>query len=198
MNEDAIREKLGTFVGSWLKVRLTRAIPSDPRHNGFVVAVGRDWVLLQQFHDFYPEGYAALRVKDITDIRSNEYERLWERMLAAEGILDQLTLPYDVPLEDIQHLLTALQRRGDNIIVECEDANQEIEDFYIGQVLSLDDDSLSFANFDALGRWDDAPDTIPFNEITQVQFETPYVRIFSKYLQGRAAKPGASPNHGGV
>jgi hypothetical protein len=184
MDQDARLEQLRSFVGTRKKVRVSRSISSEPQHNGFVLAVGRDLVLLQQFHDFYPEGYTALRVRDITDIRSGEYERHWERMLAGEGILDRVGAPDDVPLQDVPELLRALQRRGDNVIVECEDAEENIEDFYIGRILSVDDDSLCFANFDALGRWDEAPDTIPFEEITKVQFETPYVRTFSKYLEG--------------
>jgi hypothetical protein len=184
MDEDAMREQLRSFVSTRKKVRLTRCVPSEPLHNGFVVGVGRDWVLLQQFHDFYPEGYAALRVRDITDIRSGEYERHWERMLAGEGILDRLEVAHDVPLQDLPELLKALQQRGDNVIVECEDAEEDIEDFYIGRILSVVGDTLAFANFDALGHWDEAPHTIPLEEITKVEFDTPYVRTFSKYLEG--------------
>jgi hypothetical protein len=190
MNADAIRERLRSFAGSRKKVRLTRAIPSEARHNGFVLAVGRDWVLILQLHDFYPEGYTALRIEDITDLRSGDYERHWERMLAGEGILDRVALPHDVPLDDVSSLLKSLQLRGDNVIVECEDEEEDIEDFYIGRLLSVDDDSICFANFDGLGRWDEAPHTIRFEEITRVQFETPYVRTFSRYLQGPG--PGAT------
>jgi hypothetical protein len=184
VDEDAMRERLGLFVGTRKKVRLTRGFPSEPRHNGFVLGLGREWVLLQQFHDFYPEGYTALRVKDITDIRSGEYERHWERMLAAEGLLDRIAAPGDVPLDEVARLLKALQRRGQNVIVECEDPDEKVEDFYIGQILSVDEDSVCFANFDGLGRWDDAPHAIPLGGITKVQFETPYVQTFSKYLVG--------------
>jgi len=177
-------QQLLSLVGTWKKVRLTRGFASEPLHNGFVLALGREWVLLQQFHDFYPEGYTAVRVRDITDVRSGEYERHWERMLAGEGQFDRITDPGDVPLDNIPQLLQELQRRGQNVIVECEDPDEDIEDFYIGQILSVDEESVCFANFDGLGRWDEAPDTIPFGEITKVQFETPYVQTFSKYLEG--------------
>jgi hypothetical protein len=106
------------------------------------VSLGRDWVLLQQFHDFCPDGFTALRLRDITEIRSGEYERHWERMVEAEGLLDQVGAPEDVSLEDTSHLLKALHQRGQNVIVECEDPEDDIEDFYIGQVLSVDDHSV--------------------------------------------------------
>jgi hypothetical protein len=185
MDADAIREQLRSFVGAPRKVRLTRSLPSEPHHNGFVLGVGRDLVLLQQFHDFYPEGYVVLRVRDVTDVRSGKYERHGERMLAGEGLLERIGIPYEVPLQDVPGFLKALQHRGDNVIVECEDPEEDVEDFYIGQILSVADESLSFANFDALGHWDEAPHVIPIGDVTQVQFETPYVLTFSKYLQGR-------------
>jgi hypothetical protein len=184
MDERAMRKKLRSFVGTRKKVHLTRPFPSEPQHNGFILGVGRDLVLLQQFHDFYPEGYTALRVRDISGIRSGKYERFWEHMLAREGILKRVGIPYDVPLQDFTVLLKALHQRGDNIIVECEDAEEGVEDFYIGQILSVESASLCFANFDALGRWDKDAHTIPLEEITTLQFDTPYVQTFSKYLEG--------------
>lgn len=178
------RRRLRPFVDVLKKVRLTRAFPSDRLHNGFVLGVGRDLVVLQQFHDFQPEGYAVLRLNDITHIRSGRYERQWEHMLAAEGTLARVGLPYDVPLDSMALLLRGLQQIGRNIIVESEDPVRELNDFYIGQVLGVTDESLYFANFDALGRWDKRPHTILLSEITNVQFETPYANTFSKYLQG--------------
>jgi hypothetical protein len=89
-----------------------------------------------------------------------------------------------VGLDSTAQLLTSLQGRGRNLIVECEDPEDEDDDvFLIGQILGVSETSLSFTHFDSLGRWDDAPRTIPLEDITQVQFETPYVRIFSRYLE---------------
>jgi hypothetical protein len=184
VNKDKVRQQLQSLVGTRKKVRLTRGFPSEPRVNGFVVAIGREWALLEVFHDFYSEGYTAIQVRGISDIRSGEYERHWEQMLAAEGLLDRIAVPSDVPLDGIAQLLKALQRRGQNVIIECEDPDENVQDFYIGQILSVDKDSVCFANFDALGRWDDDPHAIPFREISKVQFETPYVQKFSKYLKG--------------
>ena len=191
MNELEIREQLQSFVGTRKKLRVTRSIPNEVLHNGFVLCVGHDWLIMHQFHDFFPEGLTAVRVKDIVDLRSSEFERHWERMLAAEGILDQLTLSCKLPVDDIRHLLQALQQLGNNVIVECEDPDEEIEDFYIGQILSVDDESLCFANFDGMGRWDEAPHTIPLEEITKLQIDSPYMRTFSKYLEGPCPKRGA-------
>jgi hypothetical protein len=104
--------------------------------------------------------------------------------MTGEGLLDRVPATSDVPLDDTAHLLSALQHREQNVIVECENRDADEKDFYIGQILSVDVRSLSFANFDALGRWDERPHTIPIETITKVQFDTPYVRTFSKYVEG--------------
>ncbi len=179
----SIHEQLASFVGTWKKVRLTRRIPSERLHNGCVLGVGTDWVLFQQFHDFSPEGFTTLRLRDIKKIRSGEYERQFEKMLSAEGLLGLEVIPNDLPLDNIADLLSALKERGQNIIIECEDLIKDIQDFYIGRILSVDQKSVSFIHFNALGRWKDDPVIIPFREITRLEFETPYIKIFSKYVE---------------
>lgn len=85
MDVTELREFLRLAEAGKQEVRITRSVPSEPFHSGFVLGVGEQLVMLWQFHDFYPEGFTTLRLSDITEIRSGEHERLWERMLAGEG-----------------------------------------------------------------------------------------------------------------
>ncbi len=182
MDQDAIRSRLRRLAGTRKKVRVTRSVPCERLHNGFVLAVGRDWMLMRQFHDFHPEGLTALRIKDIISIRSGRYERLWEHMLAGEGLLDE-SATTDLPVDSLSQLLKALIRRKANVIIQCEDLTEDIEDFYIGRILAISNSSVRFANFDALGQWDEKPSSIRLDEITKLEIEAPYIRIFSKYLK---------------
>src|SRR4051794_36995212 len=113
-----VREQLANLVGRRKLVRITRDFPNEPRHNGFVLGMGRDLVLVQQFHDFYCEGYTALRLEDITKTRSGQHERFFERMFRGEGIMTQVGIPYEVPLDDFLALLRFFQAREQNVIVE--------------------------------------------------------------------------------
>lgn len=149
-------------------------------------------MLVREFHDFYPEGCTALRLRDIVGLRSGRYERLWERMLAAEGMLDHVGLPYEVPLRDLATLLRALRRRGEFVILECEDRDADVEDYYVGRVLAVGRDSVRFAPFDPLGRWEERAHVIPLSEVTQVQFDAPYSNTFAKYLRGSGPPSGAA------
>jgi hypothetical protein len=187
------RDRLSKLVGLPKKVHLTRGYPGDPTHNGFVLGLGRDLVLLHQFHDFYPEGYVALRVADIKRTRSGEHERFWEAMFRGEGLLERVGIPYEVPLDDFRSLLTALHGRGQHVIVECEDRNTaEYDDFFIGRVVAMDDETASVLNFDSMGAWNDEPSVIAYGDITQVQFDTPYINTISKYLKEPPATNGRS------
>ncbi len=183
MSPKEIHAALSSLAGTSSKVRIARRQPKQVYTNGFVVAVGEQLVLLQAFHDFYPEGLAILRIHDITDVRSGEHERFWERMLQGEGIT-AATLSRELPpLDSMPRLLSALLERGENVILECEDDDGPICDFYIGCLLKVDDVVVEFANFDALGRWDEEPHRIELDEITLVELETPYLRILSKHVQ---------------
>ena len=179
-----IRERLSRRVGLPKKVHLTRDFPGDPTHSGFVLGLGGDLVLLHAFHDFYPEGYTALRVSDIKRVRSGEHERFWDRMLRGEGLMEQVGISYEVPLDDFRSLLTALHERGQHLIIECEHRKTaDYDDFFIGRVVAMDDDAVSILHFDSMGAWYEVPSIIAFSDITQIQFDTPYINTITKYLE---------------
>jgi hypothetical protein len=185
------RDRLARLVGRPKKARLTRRYPGDPRHNGFVLGLGTELVLVQQFHDFYAEGYAALRVVDIEKVRSGKHERFWEMMFRGEGLMEQVGISYEVPLDDFRSLLSFLHGRGQHVIIECESEDTEDEDdFFIGRITSVGDESVSILYFDPLGNWDEEPSEVILDDITQVSFDTPYVNTLSKYLKGQPPSNG--------
>jgi hypothetical protein len=178
------RDRLSKLVNLPKYAHVRRGYPGEPTHNGFVLGLGRDLVLLHQFHDFYAEGYTALRVADIKRVRSGEHERFWEEMLRGEGLMDRVGIPHDVPLDDFRSLLTTLHGRGQHVIIECEDPRTaDYDDFFIGRIVALDDETLSIRCFDSMGRWDDEPCIIAYGDITKIQFDTPYINTLTKYLK---------------
>ena len=69
-------------------VCVERDYPGHRRDCGFVVAIGDGLVLFHPYHDFYPEGYNVFRLADIEAVARDEREELWERILAAEGLMN--------------------------------------------------------------------------------------------------------------
>lgn len=57
----------------------------------------------------------------------------------------------------------------------------------IGRIDSTTETALVFHHFDGLGQWEEEPAAISLDEITLVQFDTPYIKHFSKYVGGFSA-----------
>ncbi|MHC5542573.1 hypothetical protein ACYOEI_30475 [Singulisphaera rosea] len=189
-----IRDRLLKLVDRPRIAQITRVYPGEPIHNGFILGLGRDGVLLQQFHDFYPEGFVALRVADIKRVRSGERERFWETMFRGEGLMGLVGISYHVPLDEFRSLLAALRDMDRNVIIEIEDRkSDENDDFLIGRVVALDDATVSILNFDPLGVWDDESSVVEYDRITKVQFDTPYGNTLSRYLKGSPPGSGFDP-----
>jgi hypothetical protein len=173
-----------TYVGKRTKVVIERVFAGEPRHNGFVLGVSDTLVLVQQFHDFYCEGYTAIRLADVESVRSGEHERLWERMMTGEGIMETVGIQDPPSIADMSQLLASLAERGRNISVECESLEDPDEDdFLIGRITDLDVGKVVLRDFDALGNWGAELEEIALDAITKVQFDTPYINTFSKYLR---------------
>lgn len=182
-NTSKVRKYLKSFVGTMKQVRITRPYPGNPTHFGFVLGVGKELVLLQQLHDFYPDGYSVLRLEDVVTIRSGEQERFFETLLQKEGLMELVGITEIPPLDDLRSLFEYLQERNQNVVVEVEgDDTDEDDEFLIGRVVAVESEGVELLYFDPLGQWDAEPIAIDFEEITQVQFDTPYVNILSKYL----------------
>jgi hypothetical protein len=176
-------EKIQRAVTTRNKVRVTRSYPGEPLCNGFILGVSETWALVQQFHDFSPEGYTTLRLGDISKCRSGKTERVFESILAGEGTLEQVGISYQIDLTSTRAILESLHSFGRNVIVECEHRkNPDADEFYIGQIVKIDKNQLWFVCFDVRGQWDTEGIRIPIAGITKIQFDTPYVNTFSKYL----------------
>lgn len=182
MKSESIEEEVRALAGTGRKVLLTRRLLAEPTKSGFVMEVTPRLVMIEQFHDFFAEGFAVLRTSDLTAVRSGAYERQWDRMFAGEGILPS-TAP-EVPLNDIATLLSVLATWDENVILRCENEDDAREDFYIGRVVEVRRDTVIFANLDALGGWDADLDEIYHEEITSIELRTPYAKTFSKYAEG--------------
>ena len=176
--------QLSEHLATGRKIRIETNRPADPLLNGYLMQLSDRLGLLHCFDDFEPDGYSIFRLADVTSVRSGKFERHWDRMLRGEGLLGGLDRELLVDLSDIQTAIGSVSRQFKLMTVQCEDGEEDVEDFFIGQAVSFEGTELIFDAFDALGQWNDAPSRILLDEITMVQFVTPYIRHFSKYLTG--------------
>ncbi len=183
-NTEVIWNKLQSHVGTRQKIRVETQCSCQKRLNGYLLGLSDQLGLLHCFHDFMPDGYIVFRLAYVETVRSNEYERFWDRMLAAEGLLSGVDEKPEVDLTSFGSAIRSISNHFQMMIIESQFPGEESQDFYIGQVVSLKKDEVVFDHFDGLGRWESEPSVIPLREISFVQFATPYIEIFGKYLDG--------------
>jgi hypothetical protein len=187
-----IKEKLIKSLHRKRMIYITRPYPGEPSLNGFVLGVGEDLVLIRQFHDFYPEGYAVLRIEEIATVEYGERERLFEYIIVNESIVD-LAEPVWICkyLHGLADLLKQVEFLGCTIIVECEGRDWDDNDeFYVGRIICSDEISISIKCLNSSAEWESRHTTVLCSNITKLQIDTPYVNMISRY--SRSPKKGRS------
>lgn len=175
-------EKLKKIYDKKQLVKLKREKISHYNNYGFIIMLNSELVLLQNCDEFTLEGYTVLRMDDISSVRSNKFERFVEKILKSEGTLDEVGITYNINLDNWQSLFQSLKKANKNVIIECEVGDEAKDEFFIGRLIRVNRKSVSLLYFSAVGKWDEEPTVIPFDEITTVRFDENYIKVFSKYL----------------
>ncbi|MEM7235984.1 MAG: hypothetical protein AAF517_27710, partial [Planctomycetota bacterium] len=103
-------------------------------------------MLLWQHHDFFPDGFTLVRVEDVTRVRFSDCERHFTRMFEAAGLVAEFPQS-PIELGSLPFMLGQLSARNEDFIVECEEEDENIEDFYLGRVIECADDHCTFAHY---------------------------------------------------
>lgn len=163
-------------------VRLVRAGFARPSWYGFPLALDETLVLVRSLHDFAVNGFAVLRLRDVTEVHSGDPERFFERVLRAEGALDAAAPVKPVPLGGWAEVLEAVRAHYRYAIVECERADGGA--FYLGELAAVDDDEVALHFIAVTGTREVALTRVPLDEVTLVRFDERYVNLFGRYALG--------------
>lgn len=164
-------------------VRIERSLSAEPSLHGYLLGLSPTLGLMHCFDDFDPDGYTIFRVEDVLAHERGLHEKHWDRMLNGEKLLGGTQLPAEINLINLQTAVESIQSHYADIIVECEDDSEEEGAFYLGRVLEVSSEGISLLYVDALGHWDDVPSLISLERITKIQFDTPYLRRFMRYVE---------------
>lgn len=137
-------------------------------------------ILVFQFSHFHADGYAILRTSDIV---SAEPQAEWTRMLHGEGFHGGAALNPYVAIDSIKKAIFTLYTCHQNVIVHCDEhPDADGGGYHIGRITMTRYDCFDFLFFDSLGNWFETPYEIPYSSVTKIEFRTPYIETFSKYL----------------
>jgi hypothetical protein len=180
MKKREIRENLVQFIQKEQYIQISRSKIDDEPIQCIPMVLGGKLLFIRYYYDFLFDGYKLLRVKDLTDVRYNQVDQFAENILRKEGLVGDLNKPLINNLDNWFEAFKEIERLNQNIIIECEDSNEF--GFYIGRVKEVNNTSISFQSFNALGKWENSLSTIYFKEITLVSVGKRYTKLFSKYL----------------
>ncbi len=173
----AIAEALHRAVERGEKVQIERGGLENEYWNGFPLVVSDDFVLMRTLHDFALDGFAVLRLRDVTAVRSSDTERFFERVLRAEGMLDKVAAPRPVLMRSWRSVLESVRAHYRYAILECEREGE----FLLGELVSVDDESVSLHYLQVNGTRERALTRVSLDELTLVRFDEQYVNLFGKY-----------------
>lgn len=148
---------------------------------GFPIYLSEDFILTTVIVDFHDEGYAIIRTKDIVDVYSKKSDGFNEQICISEGLQDKIQQDYVKEIDSLKQILVQLQKYDGFICVQCE---QQLErcSFYMGKIVAVDDDKVSFKDIGMDGIWDEEIHDISYKDITQISYGDNYSKMYYKYV----------------
>ncbi|RHA40985.1 hypothetical protein [Cellulomonas rhizosphaerae] len=176
-----VRRKLEASFGTQSLVRIERRPKRADRVDGFVVGLGRKWVLVAATMDGgYFDGFVAIRIRDIARVRR---DRSFEGRVSRTQPEWPPTAPGAVELDSTKGMLRTLAATSPLIGIQKE---RERSALWIGQLVEIDRGWLALHEVRPDATWQKRPRWYKLRAITHAQ-------VGSHYLTGLTAVAGAAP-----
>lgn len=151
-----------------LLVHVRRWIPDADRLEGFVVAIGNEWVALQRLSDRIAfDGWQLLRLKDVQAVSIDPDADSFEIKALKARELWPPTAP-DVDLDDVVGALKAVSAATP--MVSVFDEFDRPAACWIGAVASLDESKLRLLEVNTRGGWAPKPRSFDPVDVTRIDF----------------------------
>jgi hypothetical protein len=162
-------------------VAVTRRFPGDATHSGFVRELDGELVVVEKFHDFYSEGFSLLRIDDIDAVRNRPGDELFARIIEGDGLSRKDRLENICRGDDLGGALARIQARYGLVALHCETGDPNEDEYILGELSGVTDDDALIWVLGPDATWEPELDSIALDDITQVEFATPYAEILARY-----------------
>lgn len=178
-----LKQKLKYHLDNKKLCKVKRKVSDDSFEysDGYIVDCSEHFVVMQEVYDFMLLGYLVFPISSITEIRFNNNDKYYDKIMRWEKKVDHVLKKHDVNLTDWTTIFKTIKKCGFNVIVENE--NPEDKSFDIGPIIKTNKTAVYIQYFNPKGILDEEPSKVPFNKITMVKFDDNYVNTFSKYLR---------------
>lgn len=153
------------------------------KNHGFIMEFNDDFIVFYETYDFDLVGYSIFTISSISEIRYNNNDKYYDKIMRWEGITAKADYPHNIDLTNWSTIFKSIKSLGFNVIIENEKPEQET--FHIGPITKITDKSVKMRSFDPKGYLDKEDTKFKWKDVTRVQFDERYTNIFSKYLRER-------------
>lgn len=177
-----MRRKLAEAREDQSPVCLRRSIPGAVRISGFVHDFGTEWVLVAVLDpEVFLDGFCALRVRDIEQIREAANSDFWVEALKLEGSWPPAKPRRRVRLDSTPDLLVDACRISPLVSIYVQHNPPDV--FNVGRIVELTKRSVRLLEIDSEAEWITAPTSYQFAAINRVDINGRYERAL--YRVGR-------------
>ncbi len=115
------------------KVKRQVAEDSFEFSSGYIVDNSEEFVLMQEADDFRVLGYLVFPISTITQIRYNNNDKYYDKIMQWEKQVDNVSKKHKIDLKDWISIFKTIKKAGFNVVIENE--NPEDESFDIGPII---------------------------------------------------------------
>ncbi|TQL02667.1 hypothetical protein [Cellulomonas sp. SLBN-39] len=163
---------LGRMQDEHRVVRLTRRIPGADVHDGYVVRLGRRWLLLAHVPEIRVDGYVALRLRDLERVQVSTCDETSRRLLQSTGAWPPAGPAASIALDRTRDLVATAAAHGGLVHVEVERVDPDVA--FFGAPAHGGEGSMVLDEVTPQGVRDGTVSRWRYREITKVAFSGSY------------------------
>ena len=152
----------------------------DERSNIFILSYGEKLLLGVNEEDFLTNGLTIFEYNNKDCLKP--VGELYRKILDKEEVFKTTKHP-SIELDCWKSVIEYFYKKDEIIIIENEDIEEDLSEFAIGKVLSMDKESFEFTYFDVEGIWNDDIYVISYESITKITARDRYINKFAKYIR---------------
>ena len=148
---------------------------------GYIVDYTKEFLVLQECNDFLLKGFKIIPLNTIIEIRYNQNDKCYDKIMRSEKVWDEINYTHNVDLTSWSTIFTSIQELGFNVIIENEHPKEST--FDIGPITKVKEKYVRIRYFNAEGILQPSTTEFKWKHITVVTFDDRYINVFSKYLK---------------
>lgn len=169
--KDALLRKLQRAQASRTAIRLTRRIPGADKIDGYVVGIGRKWLLLADVPAVRIDGYVAVRLSDVSRVKVRSTGAFYEQVARARGTWPPVA-PGTIDLDTTRRLIATAHDHA--VLVALHPEREATDVCYIGVPTKWRSRGLRLTEVTPSAVWNGWVSKWRFAEITRVGFSGDY------------------------